>query len=55
MDGGCNRRPEAAALLKAKDFKGAEEAYRAALVERPNSGFGLYGLAFVIVPPRTSQ
>lgn len=36
---------EAAALLKAKDYKGAEEAYRAALVERPNSGFGLYGLA----------
>lgn len=38
---------EAAALLKAKDYKGAEEAYRAALVERPNSGFGLYGLALV--------
>jgi tetratricopeptide (TPR) repeat protein len=38
---------EAAALLKAKDFKGAEEAYRSALVERPNSGFGLYGLAMV--------
>ena len=36
---------EAAALLKAKDYKGAEEAYRAALEERPNSGFGLYGLA----------
>jgi len=36
---------EAAALLKAKDYRGAEEAYRAALVERPNSGFGLYGLA----------
>jgi len=36
---------EAAALLKAKDFKGAEEAYRAALEERPNSGFGLYGIA----------
>jgi tetratricopeptide (TPR) repeat protein len=36
---------EGAALLKAKDYKGAEEAYRAALVERPNSGFGLYGLA----------
>jgi tetratricopeptide (TPR) repeat protein len=38
---------EAAALLKAKDFKGAEEAYRSALVERPNSGFGLYGVAMV--------
>jgi len=38
---------EAAALLKAKDYKGAEEAYRAALVERPNSGFDLYGLALV--------
>ena len=38
---------EAAALLKAKDYKGAEEAYRAALVERPNSGFGLYGVALV--------
>jgi len=36
---------EAAALLRVKDYKGAEEAYRAALVERPNSGFGLYGLA----------
>ena len=39
---------EGAALLKAKDYKGAEEAYRAALVERPNSGFGLYGLALTI-------
>ncbi|MBS1801748.1 MAG: hypothetical protein JST28_00195 [Acidobacteria bacterium] len=38
---------EAAALLKAKDYKGAEEAYHAALAERPNSGFGLYGLAMV--------
>jgi len=38
---------EAAALLKAKDYKGAEAAYEAALVERPNSGFGLYGLALV--------
>lgn len=37
---------EAAALLKAKDYKGAEEAYRAALEQRPNSGFGLYGVAF---------
>lgn len=38
---------EAAALLKAKDYRGAEEAYRAALEQRPNSGFGLYGLALV--------
>jgi tetratricopeptide (TPR) repeat protein len=38
---------EAAALLKAKDYKDAETAYEAALVERPNSGFGLYGLALV--------
>jgi tetratricopeptide (TPR) repeat protein len=38
---------EAAALLKAKDYKDAETAYQAALVERPNSGFGLYGLALV--------
>ena len=37
---------EASALLRAKDYKGAEEAYRAALMDRPNSGFGLYGLAF---------
>jgi tetratricopeptide (TPR) repeat protein len=36
---------EAAALLKARDFKGAEDAYHAALEERPNSGFGLYGIA----------
>jgi len=33
--------------LKAKDYKDAETAYEAALVERPNSGFGLYGLALV--------
>ena len=38
---------EAEALLKAKDYKDAEAAYQAALVERPNSGFGLYGLAHV--------
>ncbi len=38
---------EGTALLKARAYKGAEEAYRAALVERPNSGFGLYGLALV--------
>ena len=38
---------EAAALLKAKDYPGATSAYQAALKERPNSGFGLYGLARV--------
>ncbi|WP_109489159.1 tetratricopeptide repeat protein [Occallatibacter savannae] len=38
---------EAAALLRAKDLKGAEQAYHAALEQRPNSGFGLYGLALV--------
>jgi len=38
---------EAAALLKAKDYKDAKTAYEAALVARPNSGFGLYGLALV--------
>ncbi len=38
---------EAAALLKAKDYKDAEAAYEAALIARPNSGFGLYGLALV--------
>jgi len=38
---------EAAALMKAKDNAGAKAAYDAALVERPNSGFGLYGLALV--------
>jgi hypothetical protein len=38
---------EAAALIRAKDFAGAKAAYEAALVERPNSGFGLYGLAHV--------
>jgi tetratricopeptide (TPR) repeat protein len=36
---------EAAALLRAKDYVGARAAYQAALAERPNSGFGLYGLA----------
>jgi hypothetical protein len=34
-----------AALLKAKDYAGAKLAYQAALVERPNSGFALYGIA----------
>jgi tetratricopeptide (TPR) repeat protein len=38
---------EAAALIRAKDYAGAKAAYEAALVERPNSGFGLYGLAYV--------
>lgn len=38
---------EAAALLKAKDYAGAKAAYEAALQERPQSGFGLYGLARV--------
>jgi tetratricopeptide (TPR) repeat protein len=38
---------EAAALLRAKDYPDARVAYEKALVERPNSGFGLYGLALV--------
>jgi tetratricopeptide (TPR) repeat protein len=38
---------EAAILLQVKDYPGARLAYEAALVERPNSGFGLYGLARV--------
>lgn len=38
---------EAAALLKAKDYADAKTAYEAALIARPNSGFGLYGLAQV--------
>jgi tetratricopeptide (TPR) repeat protein len=38
---------EASALIKAKDYAGAEAAYQRALKERPNSGFGLYGLARV--------
>jgi tetratricopeptide (TPR) repeat protein len=38
---------EASALLRAKDYAGAKAAYEAALVERPNSGFGLYGIARV--------
>ena len=38
---------EAAALLKAKDYEGAKTGFEAALKERPNSGFGLYGLARV--------
>jgi tetratricopeptide (TPR) repeat protein len=38
---------EAAALIRAKDYAGAKAAYEQALEERPNSGFGLYGLALV--------
>jgi len=38
---------EATALLRAKDFAGAKAAYEEALKERPDSGFGLYGLARV--------
>jgi hypothetical protein len=38
---------QASALMKAKDYAGARSAYEAALKERPNSGFGLYGLAQV--------
>ena len=38
---------EGAVLLKAKDYTGAKAAYEEALSERPNSGFGLYGLARV--------
>src|ERR1700733_9414221 len=38
---------EAAMLLQVKDYPGAKIAYEAALVERPGSGFGLYGLAQV--------
>jgi tetratricopeptide (TPR) repeat protein len=36
---------EAEALLRAKDYAGAKAAYQAALVERPNSGWELYGIA----------
>ena len=38
---------EATALIRAKDYAGARAAYEDALKERPNSGFGLYGLARV--------
>ena len=38
---------EAAALVKAKDYAGAQAAYEVALKERPGSGFGLYGIARV--------
>ncbi len=36
---------EGDALLQAGDYDGAQGAFHDALVERPNSGFGLYGLA----------
>jgi tetratricopeptide (TPR) repeat protein len=36
---------EAEALLRAKDYAGAKKAYEAALIERPSSGFELYGIA----------
>ena len=36
---------EGLALLRAKDYAGAHKAYAAALVERPQSGFPLYGMA----------
>ncbi|MGA9669812.1 MAG: hypothetical protein WBQ94_11415 [Terracidiphilus sp.] len=38
---------EASALIRAKDYAGAKAAYEGALKDRPNSGFGLYGLARV--------
>jgi tetratricopeptide (TPR) repeat protein len=36
---------EAAAFLAAADWSGAKAAYKEALVERPHSGFPLYGIA----------
>lgn len=36
---------EGFALLQAGDYAGAHEAYAAALLDRPKSGFGLYGQA----------
>jgi tetratricopeptide (TPR) repeat protein len=36
---------EGYALLRAGDYAGAHKAYAAALIERPNSGFALYGMA----------
>ncbi len=38
---------EAVALIRAKDYAGAKAASEDALKERPNSGFALYGLAYV--------
>jgi tetratricopeptide (TPR) repeat protein len=36
---------EGAALMRAGDYSGAHKAYETALVERPKSGFPLYGMA----------
>jgi tetratricopeptide (TPR) repeat protein len=36
---------EGSALMRAGDYLGAHKAYAAALVERPKSGFPLFGLA----------
>jgi tetratricopeptide (TPR) repeat protein len=36
---------EAEALLRARDYAGAKQAYQQALLERPASGFELYGIA----------
>ena len=36
---------EGASLLQAKDYAAAHKAFQAAVVERPRSGFGLYGMA----------
>jgi tetratricopeptide (TPR) repeat protein len=36
---------EAEALLRAKDYADAKSAYQTALIERPASGFELYGIA----------
>ena len=36
---------EGAVLMRAGDYAGAHKAYAAALVERPKSGFPLYGMA----------
>ncbi len=36
---------EGAALMRAGDYAGAHKAYEAALVERPRSGFPLFGMA----------
>ena len=38
---------EAAAFLAASDWTGAKAAYKEALVDRPRSGFPLYGIAMV--------
>jgi tetratricopeptide (TPR) repeat protein len=36
---------EAEALMRARDYQGAKAAYQAALLERPASGFELFGIA----------